>query len=223
MVGGFSVFKISTEWVGRFRSVSHGPDQPRTAPSSPPHRLHFPSNSHQLSSGSARLTAGQRLRKPVRHLTPNRRHTHRLSRPDFARLSVTLYCFHAFSSTRSAVRKWRSFRTFLHSHARTAADVSTSARAVVVKGGLVSYVSWHGWTQTVKFSFFKKEKKKIMYRTMTITAMCCWHQKQCREDMSYLNFLVPVTSYPSCCLWLTSINVHLGVLLWSIHLLFPII
>lgn len=59
---------------------------------------------------------------------------------------VTLYCFHTFSSTRSAVRKWRSFRTFLHSHVRTAADVSTSARAVVVGGGFVKKkkLSWTG-------------------------------------------------------------------------------
>lgn len=42
-------------------SVSHGPDQPRTAPSSPPQRLHFPPNCQQLSAALLRLPAGQQL------------------------------------------------------------------------------------------------------------------------------------------------------------------
>lgn len=48
---------------------------------------------------------------------------------NFRTLSVTFRWLSHFSSTSSAVTKCRSFRTFLHRHARTPPDVITSPRA----------------------------------------------------------------------------------------------
>lgn len=88
------VFSVTVvECVG---SVSHGPDQPRTAPSSPPHRLHFPPNCHQLSSCSARLTAGQRLHRLSAILQRTPAKLTDSPQPNFTRLSVTFRSFHTF-------------------------------------------------------------------------------------------------------------------------------
>lgn len=110
-------------------SVSHGPDQPRTAPSSPPHRLHFRTTARNFPA--APLDS-----RPDRSLTgrsppsAGTRHTYRRSAAElpntFRHFSLA---FALFSSTSSAVTECRSFRTFLHRHARTPLDVITSPRA----------------------------------------------------------------------------------------------
>lgn len=89
----------------RCRSVSHGPDQPRTAPSSPPHRLHFIQTTHNFTA------AALRQKTPCSSsfcsiFTPSDGETYRRFRSKlYQSLVEFLQRCDLFSSTNSAQRK----------------------------------------------------------------------------------------------------------------------